>query len=82
MNHWQLQEAKSKFSEVVKNAMRDGPQIVTRHGVETVVVLSVAEYRRLAAPAEDLAAFFANSPLKDAGIDLERDKDVGRDVAL
>ncbi len=82
MDHWQLQEAKSKFSEVVQKALNNGPQIVTRHGVEAVVVLSVSEYRRLARPAEDLAAFFAKSPLKGAEIDIERDKDVGRDLAL
>jgi prevent-host-death family protein len=82
MANWQLQEAKNKFSEVVNRALSFGPQFVTRHGKETVVVLSVTEYRKLAAPAEDLATFFANSPLRDSGIDLERDKDTGRDILL
>jgi prevent-host-death family protein len=38
-NIWQLQEAKSKFSEVVERALEDGVQIVTRHGHKTVVIL-------------------------------------------
>jgi prevent-host-death family protein len=44
---WQLQEAKSKFSQIVNRALREGPQIVTRHGQEVVVVLSVEEYRKM-----------------------------------
>lgn len=41
MNTWQLQEAKSKFSKVVENVVHDGPQIITKHGAEVAVVLSV-----------------------------------------
>ncbi len=44
---WQLQDAKQKFSELVRLAEQEGPQIVTRHGDEVVVVISVEEYRRL-----------------------------------
>ncbi len=44
---WQLQEAKQKFSELVRRAEREGPQVVTRHGEEVVVVVPVEEYRRL-----------------------------------
>jgi antitoxin Phd len=44
---WQLQEAKQKLSTVVDRALSEGPQTITRHGVETAVVVSVAEYRRL-----------------------------------
>jgi len=41
MEHiWPLQDAKNKFSEVVNNAVHRGPQIITRRGVQTVVVLS------------------------------------------
>lgn len=36
---WQLQEAKNKFSEVVRKAIEEGPQTVTKHGKESVVVL-------------------------------------------
>ena len=44
---WQLQEAKAKFSELVQKALEEGPQTVTRHGKDAVVVLSVHEYRKL-----------------------------------
>ena len=44
---WQLQEAKQRFSELVRRAERDGPQVVTRHGEEVVVVVPAEEYRRL-----------------------------------
>lgn len=45
---WQLQEAKNRFSEVVDEALRDGPQIVTRRGEEVVVIVSVATWRQVA----------------------------------
>ena len=46
---WQLQDAKAKFSELVQKALDEGPQTATRHGKETVVVLSVKDYARLRA---------------------------------
>lgn len=45
---WQLQEAKQKFSEVVRLAIDEGPQLVTRHGEEVVFVVSSKDYRKLA----------------------------------
>jgi len=45
MAKWQLQDAKAKFSKVVDDAVEKGPQIVTRRGVETAVVVSIAEWR-------------------------------------
>jgi len=44
---WQLQDAKARFSELVKDTLRHGPQTVTLRGVETVVVVPVDEWRRL-----------------------------------
>lgn len=44
---WQLQEAKQQFSRLVEAARDAGPQIVTRHGREVAVLLSIEEYRRL-----------------------------------
>jgi prevent-host-death family protein len=44
---WQLQEAKARFSELVQRAIDEGPQTVTRHGKDAVVVLSVKEYAKL-----------------------------------
>ena len=47
MGTWQLQKAKAKFSEVIDLAQTDGPQIITRRGVETVVILPIDEWNRL-----------------------------------
>jgi antitoxin Phd len=44
---WQVQEAKQRFSEVLRRALGDGPQIVTRHGEEIAVVIDIEEYHRL-----------------------------------
>lgn len=44
---WQLQDAKAKFSEVVDATLKKGPQIITRRGVETVVLLTINEWERL-----------------------------------
>lgn len=82
MEHWQLQNAKNKFSEVVEKALNVGPQIVTRRGVETVIVMSVAEYRKLKKPKTSLVDFFKQSPLHGLDIDFERRKDSGRDIDL
>lgn len=73
-NIWQLQDAKSKFSELVERALADGAQIVTRHGRKTVVILPFDEYERLAKPADSLAQFLLNSPLPGSDLVLERDK--------
>lgn len=75
---WQLQEAKNKFSQVVDEAIRSGPQLVTRRGVETVVLLSYAEYRRLIASQSSLSAFFRESPLTGVSLDLRRDTSSAR----
>lgn len=75
---WQLQEAKNKFSEVVDQALRDGPQVVTRRGAETVVVLSYEEYRRLTVSQKSLVEFFRESPFVGVELDLTRDKSLPR----
>ena len=82
---WQLQDAKARFSEVFRLARESGPQRVTKHGREAVVVLPAEEYARLAeceARKGSLVDFFAASPLRGSGIDLDRRRDFGRDVKL
>lgn len=80
--NWQLQEAKSKFSKVVRAAQSSGPQVITVHGKETAVVISAAEYRQLTHQECSLLAFFQNSPLVGVELDLDRSKDLGRDIEL
>lgn len=80
--HWQLQEAKNRFSRLVEQAQHNGPQIVTKHGKETVVIISVNEYRRLIKPKKDIVGFFQESPLVGEDIDLTRSKETPRDIEL
>lgn len=47
MKHWPVQEAKARFSELLDAALKEGPQIVTRRGVETAVIVPVEEWKRL-----------------------------------
>ena len=47
MASWQVQDAKARFSEFLDATLKDGPQIVTRRGVETAVFIPIDEWRRL-----------------------------------
>lgn len=76
---WQIQEAKNKLSEVIEHALQQGPQIITRRGVETVIVVSAQEYRQLLVNQNKLSDFFRESPLAGVALDLERRKDGWRD---
>jgi antitoxin Phd len=71
---WQLQEAKNRLSEVVEGALREGPQVITRRGKETAVVLSYDDYRRMTAGRKKLSQFFRESPLVGVDLDLARDQ--------
>jgi prevent-host-death family protein len=59
---WQLQEAKTKFSELVQKTLDEGPQTVTRHGKEVVVVLSAEDYRKLSARRPSLLEVLMSGP--------------------
>lgn len=82
---WQLQTAKARFSELFRRALSQGPQWVTRHGKESVVILPAEQFEQFAVRARQprsLAKFFAESPLARSGIDLKREPDYGRSVEL
>lgn len=59
---WQIQEAKQRFSEVVRRALEDGPQVVTRRGEDAVVVVSVDYFRRLGGHGLDFKDFLRGTP--------------------
>jgi prevent-host-death family protein len=59
---WQLQEAKQKFSELVRRALEDGPQVVTRHGEEVVVVVPAEEFRRMSEQKPDFKEYLMSAP--------------------
>ena len=47
MTKWQLQDAKARFSELIDDTLERGPQIVTRRGIDTAVVVSIEEWHKL-----------------------------------
>jgi antitoxin Phd len=81
MRTWQVQDAKTRLSEVIERARSEGPQSITRHGKERAVVLSIEDYRRLAAQQPDFKAYLLGGP-KVEDFSIERDRDLGRDVEL
>lgn len=80
--NWQLQEAKNRFSELVKAAEKQGPQVITVHGRERAVLLSAEDYHRLTGRQGSLLEFFQHSPWADTELDITRSSDTGRDVEL
>jgi antitoxin Phd len=81
-NIWQLQEAKSKFSEMVDRTLENGAQIITRRGRNTVVLIPFDEYIRLTKRTESLAQFFLTSPLAGSELIIERDKSTPRNLEI
>lgn len=79
---WHLQDAKNRFSEVVRKASEEGPQFVSKHGKESVVVLSIEDYRRLDRSTNSLVEFCQTSPLASIELDVKRDKSFSRDITL
>jgi prevent-host-death family protein len=79
---WQLQDAKNRFSEVVDQAVRNGPQIITRRGVEAAVVVSAADWAKLARQRTPLIEILRRAPRVPGGLDVTRARDTGRKVEL
>jgi antitoxin Phd len=78
---WQVQEAKQKFSQLVQRALDEGPQVVTRHGEEVVVVLSAVEFHRLTQPKLDFKEYLFSGP-DFSVLDLERTPELPRESEL
>jgi prevent-host-death family protein len=78
---WQLQAAKQHFSELVERARQEGPQVVTKHGKDAVVVISTEDYQRLRGSEPRLIDFIRTAPDFDA-LTLDRAHDIGRNVEL
>ena len=79
---WSLQDAKNKFSEVVKEAQKEGPQVVTKRGIEVIIILSMEDYKKLTKPQTNIVEFFRKSPLHGIGLDLKRSKEPSRRVTF
>jgi prevent-host-death family protein len=67
---------------VVNKALEEGPQTVTRHGEEVVVILSKTDYAHLVQSQTSLVDFFRQSPLVGIELDLERDQSLPREIDL
>ncbi len=74
---WQVQEAKTRLSEVIEEASLEGPQFITRHGTERAVVLSIADYRSLTASQPDLRSYLLGGPKVDS-FEVPRDRDLNQ----
>ena len=79
---WTLADAKAHLSEVVDSALKKGPQVITRHGRKAVVVVAAEEWERKTGRQGTLADFFAASPLRGSGLEIERPQDGPRDIDL
>jgi prevent-host-death family protein len=76
---WTMAKVKAKLSELIERAGKEGPQTVTRHGKEAVVIVSAEEWKRKTRSKGTLSEFLASSPLRGSGIETERLKDRPRE---
>jgi antitoxin Phd len=81
MAWWQIQEAKARLSELIERARTEGPQTITRRGAARAVVLSIDDYRALAAHKPDFKAHLLGGPKLD-DFSVMRDRETGRNVEL
>ncbi len=82
MQTWQLQEAKSKFSEVVKRSQSQGPQNITLHGEPVAVLLSRRDYLKLIHPKPSLVELLRSSPLAGVELNIKREQTSTRQIKL
>ncbi len=81
MKTWQIQEAKSHFSEVIDQTMTQGAQLITRRGKEVAVILSLKDYEQMQSKSNNLMATLLNAPKGDA-LEINRSDEPIRDLAL
>jgi prevent-host-death family protein len=79
---WTVAQAKAHLSQVIEQALHDGPQTITRNGRNAVVVVSAQEWESKTKRKGNLADFFAESPLRNSGLVIKRDPDGPREIDL
>jgi prevent-host-death family protein len=82
---WQLQTAKARFSELFRLARTEGPQLITRQGKDAVVMIPLEQFEALtgrSSQPKSIVQFFRESPLMGLELDIERNKDTGREIDL
>lgn len=80
---WQITVAKRRLSDIINLAIKEGPQIITRRGSETAVVISIDEYRKLSKlsePGTGLVEFLARSPLAGLELNTVRTDDESQEI--
>lgn len=82
MGAWPLQDAKARFSELIKVCAKDGPQVVTVRGTEEAVIIAIKDYRELVNQHASFVEFMRTSPLKGLDLGGGRDKSPIRKVDL
>jgi prevent-host-death family protein len=75
-----LQDVKAHFSQVVDEVLAAGPQVVTRHGKDTVVLVSLETFEALHAPQESFVDFMLSAPRVE--LDVERSQDGDREISM
>lgn len=78
---WTVANAKARLSELIERAQSE-PQLITRNGTPSVIMVSVEEWNRKTARKGSLASFLMQSPLAGSALDLDRRDEVPRDLAL
>jgi prevent-host-death family protein len=76
---WQVQDAKQRFSELLRTVRAEGPQIVTRHGEEIAVVIDIADYRHMRGDIPEFKDYLRSGPGFD-DLDLTRATERPRDT--
>ena len=79
---WSVAQAKARLSEVIDRAREQGPQTITKMAALRVVVVSIEEWTRKTRRKDTLADFFAASPLRGSGLEIERAQGGTREVDL
>ncbi|MDX8405467.1 MAG: type II toxin-antitoxin system Phd/YefM family antitoxin [Mariprofundus sp.] len=82
MAHWQLQDAKARFSELIHSARHEGPQQVTVRGKPSAMVISIEEYEALKRQRPRFIDLMRSSPLVGEDIVIERSAALTRDISL
>ncbi len=81
MHVWQVQEAKAKLTQLMKEAQRE-PQVISRHGINETVVIQMEQYLKLIGEKKDIVTFLRNSPLCGVELEVTRDDSSIREIEL
>lgn len=79
---WQIQEAKAKFSQLIEDANIKGYQTITKQGEPVAVILSKKEFDKITQSKTSLLNFFKAAPCQEIELNIQRSKDLPRELDL